>query len=103
MEKMTDEAIMESLQSLPEWSRQDEKWMVRKFRFASFKDAMTFANRVAIVAEAMNHHPMIAIDFKMVTIRLTSWKAQGISQLDVDQAGQLDRIYEQEQDRTAEQ
>jgi 4a-hydroxytetrahydrobiopterin dehydratase len=95
MEKCTDARVDEALATLPEWSRMDEKWMVRKYRFASFREAIDFVNAVADIAEEMNHHPMIAIDFKMVTIRMTSWKAQGISELDLEQAARLEKIFAQ--------
>lgn len=97
MEKLSENELEAALQQLSEWSRQDEKWIVRKFRFPSFKEAVAFVNQVADIAEDMNHHPMIALDFKMVTVRLTSWKAQGISSLDIGQAGRIDSIYQAEQ------
>jgi 4a-hydroxytetrahydrobiopterin dehydratase len=42
------------------WSIVDEA-LEREFRFADFRAAMDFVNRVAEVAEEENHHPDIAI------------------------------------------
>ncbi|UUZ82311.1 4a-hydroxytetrahydrobiopterin dehydratase [Paenibacillus sp. P26] len=47
----------------------------QKYRFPSFPAAVTFVNEAARIAEEMNHHPMIAIDFRVVTLRLTTWSA----------------------------
>ncbi len=93
MEKYSQSQIDDVLTSLTEWSLQDEKWIVRKFRFQAYMDGIQFVNQVADLAERMNHHPMIAIDFKMVSIRLTSWKSAGITDLDIEQARGIDKLF----------
>ena len=93
MEKYTQIEIDEALISLPEWTQQDEKWIVRKFRFPTYLAGVHFVNEVAQLAERMNHHPMIAIEFKLITIRLTSWKNAGITSLDVEQAREIDVLF----------
>ena len=52
-----------------------------------------FVNEVASIAEADNHHPMIAIDYKMVTLRLTSWHAGGLTDLDFESAAGFDQAF----------
>ena len=94
MEKMQDEALETALAQREGWERKDQKWMVKKFRFQSFKQAVSFVNRVADVAEELNHHPMIALDFKLVTISLTSWKSAGITDLDFEEADLIDRAFQ---------
>ena len=38
----------------------------------------------------MNHHPGIAIDYRRVTVKLTTWHAGGLTKLDVDSAEAYD-------------
>lgn len=81
------------LPTIPEWKLED-KTIWRRYRFASFPDAIVFTNSVADIAEARNHHPFIAIDYKMVTIRLTSWHAGGLTKADFEEAKDCDAIYD---------
>ena len=50
-------------------------------------------NRVAEYAEDIQHHPFISIDYKMVTIKLTSWEAGGLTELDLECAQRYDELY----------
>jgi 4a-hydroxytetrahydrobiopterin dehydratase len=91
--KLEQEQVEASMQSVPEWELED-KTIWRRYRFASFPEAVAFTNQVAEIAEAKNHHPFIAIDFKMVTLRLTSWHAGGLTEADFEEAAACDQIYE---------
>ncbi|NEW07551.1 4a-hydroxytetrahydrobiopterin dehydratase [Paenibacillus sp. SYP-B3998] len=75
------------------WTTDDHKWIVRKYRFAEFLQGIHFVNEVARFAEASNHHPLIAIDYKMVTLRLTSWHAGGLTALDFSTAAHFELAY----------
>lgn len=94
MEKLT-EARIEELRSntAPDWTLEDEKWIVRKYRFREFMQAVAFVNEVAREAERLNHHPFIAIDYKLVTLRMTSWHAGGLTELDFTAAAAFDAAY----------
>jgi len=93
--KLTDEEIEEKLASLSGWSRQDGKWILKKYRFREFMDGIAFVNRVAAIAESMNHHPFISVDYKMVTLRITSWHAGGLTTLDFTSAAAYDQAYQE--------
>lgn len=71
----------------------DDQTISRRYRFKSFSDAIAFTNAVAELAEARNHHPFIAIDFKFVTLRLTSWHAGGLTDEDFSEAQAVDVLY----------
>lgn len=58
--KLSEEQINQRLSEIPGW-RQEGDWIIRDFKFADFKSAMSFVNRVADQAEAMDHHPDILI------------------------------------------
>lgn len=90
---LTEEELKEGLQTLKGWKiEEDGKWMVRTRLFPSFMEAVAFVNRVASIAEEMNHHPFIGIDYRRVTLRLTTWHSGGLTALDVRSAEAYDRL-----------
>lgn len=102
--KLTEERIAELLTTVPDWVREDAedgkssgksggKWIVRKYRFREFVRAIEFVNAVAREAERLHHHPFIAIDYKLVTLRMTSWHAGGLTELDFTAAAAFDSAY----------
>lgn len=91
--KLTDEEADAAIAELDGWSRQDGKWMAARYRFVSFPDAIAFVTRIADEAEALNHHPFIGIDYKQVTLRLTTWHSGGLTELDIRSARRYNEIY----------
>lgn len=91
--KLNEESLSLALETLPMWKR-EEQWIVRRFRFPSFMDAIAFVNHIATQAEAFVHHPLISIDYKHVTLRLTTWHASGLTELDIQSARAADAHYE---------
>jgi 4a-hydroxytetrahydrobiopterin dehydratase len=90
--KLTEEQIVERMEQAQGWKREDGKWIVKKYRFGQFADSIAFVNQVAQIAERLNHHPFIQIDYKVVTLRMTSWHAGGLTELDFDSAAEYDTI-----------
>jgi 4a-hydroxytetrahydrobiopterin dehydratase len=94
--KLTEAAIEQSLAASEGWKREESKWIVKKYRFLTFRGAIQFVNQVAEASEQLNHHPLIAIDYKMVTLRLTTWNDGGLTGLDFKAAAAFDRSYVRE-------
>ncbi|MCY0869569.1 MAG: 4a-hydroxytetrahydrobiopterin dehydratase [Firmicutes bacterium] len=92
MEKLTEQEVQASLQGLAHWTLED-KWIVRRYRFQTFLDGIEFVNRVSAEAEAVQHHPLFAIDYKNVTLKYTTWHAGGLTSLDFAQAAKADALY----------
>lgn len=90
MMKLTEVQIEESLSASDGWKREDGKWIVKKYRFRAFLDGIEFVNRVAQASEELNHHPFISIDYKMVTLRMTTWHDGGLTELDFKAAAEFD-------------
>ena len=68
--------------AVPEsWSEVGDA-LEREFRFADFRAAIDFVNRVAEVAEEANHHPDIAISYNKVTLRWWTHTAGGVTDRD---------------------
>ena len=56
------------------WIEEDFK-LTRTFKFKNFSEAWGFMNRVALIAEQMNHHPEWSNVYNTVTISLTTHSA----------------------------
>ncbi|RKN86723.1 4a-hydroxytetrahydrobiopterin dehydratase [Paenibacillus ginsengarvi] len=94
MTKLTDEQIQELLHVRQGWTRKDSKWLVKKYRFQQFMKGIEFVQQTAMTAEALNHHPMIAIEYKVVTISVTTWSEGGITALDFELIDRCDRLFQ---------
>ncbi|BBI30791.1 4a-hydroxytetrahydrobiopterin dehydratase [Cohnella abietis] len=81
-----------ALLELGSWKVEEGKWLVRKRLFGTFPEAIAFVNQVAVIAEDMNHHPFIGIDFRRVTLRLTTWNSGGLTALDIHSAKAYDQL-----------
>src|SRR5262245_21848205 len=89
--KLTDNEIHERLASLPDWQLDDGK-LYREFIFDDFVGAFGFVTRVAIVAEAADHHPDWENVYRRVRIRLSTHEVGGISERDFALAGRINDI-----------
>jgi|SRR5690625_2381067 len=94
MERLSEEVINKELNDLPEWSRLDEKWIERKYRFQNYLNGVRFVGKAAEYAENKKHHPLISIDYKMVKFKMSSWQAKGLTDLDFEMAKHFDEMYE---------
>ena len=65
--------------------------LVKTYQFATFPAAIDFVNRVARAAEAADHHPDIDIRHTRIVCTLSTHSAGGITQLDLEMAGEMER------------
>ncbi|RXZ79973.1 4a-hydroxytetrahydrobiopterin dehydratase [Paenibacillaceae bacterium] len=86
--------IDERLSELEGWERTDGQWIERVFRLNSFPAAIQWVNTIAEQAEVMNHHPRIVIDYKRVTVQLTTHDANGLTERDLFAARQFNARFE---------
>ena len=82
-ELLSDSELQERLRELTGWKlEEDGRTIAKKYMFPSFPEAIAFVNKVASIAEAQVHHPFISIDYRKVTLRLTTWHSGGLTMLD---------------------
>lgn len=75
------------------WGAVPDRDAIRKvWKFRSFIEAWGFMSRAALIAEKLNHHPEWSNVYNMVDVTLTTHDCQGLSQLDLDLATQMDRL-----------
>ena len=80
------------------WTEQQNTWR-RSFRCADFNTAFGFMTRVALAAEAMDHHPDWRNVWNLVEITLSTHSANhgagGITALDATLAQKINEIFAQ--------
>lgn len=82
-----------ALAQLPDWSAVPGRDAIaRTFRFGSFGEAWAFMSRVALKAEAMDHHPEWLNVYDRVEVTLCTHSAGGVTALDVELARFMDSI-----------
>ncbi|RLQ23040.1 4a-hydroxytetrahydrobiopterin dehydratase [Seongchinamella sediminis] len=85
----------QNLLSMPRWRLVDDK-LYSKCEFPDFVAAFGFMSQVALVAEAMNHHPEWSNVYNTVEIFLTTHDAGGLSDKDFALAGKIDALLERQ-------
>ena len=64
----------------------------RDFKFKDFSEAFAFMTRVALLAQAADHHPEWSNVYNKVSITLTTHDDKGLSAKDVKLAGEIDKL-----------
>src|SRR3954468_13801763 len=92
-EKLSSEARKTALAKLSGWSEvAGRDAITKKFVFRDFNAAFGFMTRAALVAEKMDHHPEWFNVYKTVEVTLSTHDAGGVTELDVQLAGAMDKI-----------
>lgn len=91
MALLPSDDIKKRIGSLKGWEI-EEKSIKKKFTFDSFPAAIGFVNRIAPKAEAADHHPDIAINYKGVTLTLSTHSEGGITEKDFAMARQIESL-----------
>jgi len=80
-------------ESVPGWLLLADRDAIRKtYKFADFSQAWGFISRVALLAEAQDHHPEWENVYNRVVITLTTHDAGGLSARDLRLAGSIDAL-----------
>ncbi|MEM8932349.1 MAG: 4a-hydroxytetrahydrobiopterin dehydratase [Acidobacteriota bacterium] len=91
LRKLDDGEIEARLAELPEWRLVDGK-LHRELQFVDFSEAFGFMTRVALVAEAMHHHPEWFNVWNRVVIDLETHDVGGLSTSDFELAATIDAL-----------
>lgn len=90
-ELLSEDDIAKALTDLPDWIHTGAS-IARTVEAPSFMAGVELVRRVALAAEAANHHPDIDIRWRRVTFTLSTHSAGGLTQLDVSLAHEIDRL-----------
>jgi 4a-hydroxytetrahydrobiopterin dehydratase len=93
VEKLDPTARAALAETLPGWGMAEGRDAIRRsLRFADFSEAWAFMSRVALLAEAQDHHPEWSNTYNRVDILLTTHDAGGLSARDVKLAKAIDAL-----------
>lgn len=91
MKRLSPEEIQARLPKLRGWALEGAA-IRKRFRFAHFRAALAFVNKVGDIAEAADHHPDITINYNRVTLVLTTHAAGGLTERDFALAAEIETV-----------
>jgi len=75
------------------WKVYNDKEIKKEYVFETYKDAISFTNKIANLAEKESHHPFIHINYRKVVIILYTHKINGLHENDFILAAKCDVIF----------
>jgi len=88
---LSADELPDRLATLDGWSG-DTTAITRSVELPTFPAAIEVVNRVAQVAEQMNHHPDVDIRWRTVRFSCATHSAGGVTDLDIELARHIDEI-----------
>lgn len=91
--RLSPESQAEALATLNGWKpAEGREAITKRFVFRDFSEAFGWMSRVALLAEAMNHHPEWSNVYRNVTVTLATHDVGGLTELDVKLARAIDAL-----------
>ena len=91
MALLPESEIADRLKTLSGWERKGNE-IAKVYRNKNFIESVGFVNKVAILAEKADHHPDILIQYKNVTLTLSTHSQGGLTEKDFNLAAEIDRL-----------
>jgi len=93
MSLLTKEKIAQviSEEKLTDWELR-EKEIEKQYIFKNFAEAMVFVNKVAEIAETLDHHPDIRIVWNKVNLIIATHSAGGLTEKDFQLAAKINGL-----------
>jgi 4a-hydroxytetrahydrobiopterin dehydratase len=66
--------------------------IVRVIDFATYQAGLDMAHKIGVVADALDHHPDILINYCKVTVKMNTHDVDGISPYDLELARQINAL-----------
>lgn len=75
------------------WDLDQKEHLYKNFKFIDFNGSISFANRIAEVAEKLGHHPDLHISYSNLEVEIWTHKIDGLSENDFILAKYIDQVY----------
>ena len=95
---LTDAEIADLLPQVPQWqlvTQDNILRLQRVFKLKNYAQALEFTNKIAAIAEAEDHHPLIILEWGRVTVQWWTHVVKGLHQNDFIMAAKTDEIFAQ--------
>ena len=89
----TPSQVVKALVNLPGWRLHGEGEQIaieKVWRFATHAQALLFVNALGWLAESMNHHPEVVLNYAHCVVRWRTHDVKGLSTLDFEAARRTD-------------
>ncbi len=74
------------------WQVVEEHHLAKTYKFADFRSALAFVNKVGELAEAQGHHPDIYLAWGKAEIKIWTHKIDGLTESDFILAAKIDKL-----------
>jgi 4a-hydroxytetrahydrobiopterin dehydratase len=91
MALLSESEIEEALTATTGWTREGEA-IVKEFERGDFVGSVEFVSSLVEPAEAMNHHPDVAISWDTVKVTISTHSEGGLTAVDFELAGKIDDL-----------
>ncbi len=91
MARLAQEEIEERLARLDGWTLEGEA-IAKDFGAGDFAGSVELVNRLAPIAEEMNHHPDLSISWDTVRVTITTHSEGGLTASDFELAQAIDAL-----------
>ena len=91
MTLLSDAEVQERLAGLSGWERSGEA-VEKGFKCDDFVGSVEFVSRLVEPAEAMSHHPDVAISWDTVTVTISTHSEGGLTDADFELAAKIDAL-----------
>lgn len=86
---LSPDALADALIELPGWEFKSKE-IIKVYTFETFRDAMEFVNQVAEIAQRLNHHPDIHINYRKVKVICWTHKYNAVTKVDTELASEVE-------------
>jgi 4a-hydroxytetrahydrobiopterin dehydratase len=97
---LKEDEIEELKKKVPDWQvvKVDGiPHLKRQFNFGNFAEALDFTNTVGDLAEEEGHHPVIVLEWGLVTVEWWTHAIEGLHKNDFIMAAKCSKAYEEKQ------
>ncbi len=90
---LSESGIESALKKLHvEWGVIAGTTLTRVYEFEDFKSALRFTDKVGAIAEQMNHHPQIMLEWGKVELHISTHSEGGLTDKDFSLADKIDKL-----------
>ena len=78
---LTEVEVSGLMLNVPQWQlvvRDGISQLQRVFKFKTYAQSLEFTNKIAVIAEEQDHHPLIVLEWGMVTIQWWTHVVKGL-------------------------
>lgn len=92
VEQLDQDGIDGLLKEVKGWKVVENHHLMKKYKFKDYMGWVRFVNQLAAIAEEQNHHPLIHLDYRKVTVEIYTHVVNGLTDNDFILAAKYDAL-----------